>query len=222
MKSILVIAAHPDDEVLGCGGAIAKHVSQGDEVNLVIMSDGVKSRTKYSNEELKNRLDSTKSSQVILGISKTFLLDFPDNKMDTIPLLKIIKELELIIERIRPSVIYTHHFGDLNIDHQITFSAVMTAARPLPNSSVKEIFGFEVLSSTDFLPNNKTSFRPTYFIDISRFFKIKTRALKAYGFEMRDPPHSRSIQHVEIMAKHRGFCVGIDFAEAFEVYRVIK
>jgi N-acetylglucosamine malate deacetylase 1 len=222
MKKVLVIAAHPDDEVLGCGGAIAKHVSQGDEFHLVFMSDGVKSRSQFLEENLKQRMNASKLAQSLLGITSSQYLDFQDNRMDSIALLDIIQKLEPIIDNLKPSVVYTHHQGDLNIDHQLTHSAVITACRPVPNFSVREIYGFEVLSSTEWSNSQQSIFRPTFYTDITKHISKKISAAKAYQEEMRDPPHSRSIKHIEILAQHRGYSIGVDMAEAFEVYRIVS
>jgi N-acetylglucosamine malate deacetylase 1 len=222
MKKVLVIAAHPDDEVLGCGGMIAKHVSQGDEVHTVFMSDGVKSRSQFSEEKLKQRMNASKLSQSVLGITSSQYLDFQDNRMDSIALLDIIQKLEPVIDKLKPSVVYTHHHGDLNIDHQLTHSAVITACRPVPNFSVCEIYGFEVLSSTEWSNSQQSLFRPTFYTDITKHISKKISAAKAYQEEMRDPPHSRSIKHIEILAQHRGYSIGVDMAEAFEVYRIVS
>ena len=222
MKTVLIIAAHPDDEVLGCGGTIAKHISKGDEVHLVFMSDGVNSRSQVLEKNLKSRKDASKLAQAILGITSSKYLDFPDNRMDSVSLLDIIQKLEPIINKLKPSIIYTHNHRDLNIDHQLTNSAVMTACRPLPNSSVREIYGFEVLSSTEWSNFQKTSFNPKFFVDITQYMQKKISALNEYEDEMRAPPHSRSIKHIEVLAKHRGFSIGVDMAEAFEIYRIIN
>lgn len=222
MKNVLVIAAHPDDEALGCGGTIAKHISQGDEVHMIFMSDGVNSRSNVSEKNLKSRKEISKIALTKLGITSSQYLDFPDNKMDSIPLLDIVQKLEPIIKQLKPSIIYTHNHSDLNIDHQLTNSAVMTACRPLPNSSVREIYGFEILSSTEWSNDQKTSFNPKFFVDITHYMPKKLSVLNEYNAEMRAPPHSRSIKHIEALAQHRGYSVGVDMAEAFEVYRIIK
>ena len=222
MKKILVIAAHPDDEVLGCGGTIAKHISKKDKVYVIFMANGVDSRNSPSKKDLKDRILSSKLAKNILGITSSYHLNFPDNKMDSIPILNVIQKLEEIIKKINPEIVYTHHEGDLNIDHKITNAAVMTACRPLPNSSIKQIYGFEVLSSTEWSTQIKSSFKPTFYNDITKYKKKKIRAIKAYGLEMRNKPHSRSIEHLEILAQHRGYSVGVEFAEAFEVYRIIN
>lgn len=222
MKNILVVAAHADDEVLGCGGTIARHVAEDDDVHLVLMADGVHSRPGSSMKDSVHRVEASQRAQMILGISSLHSLQLPDNSMDSIPLLEIVQALESHIEKIRPAVIYTHHHGDLNIDHRITHAAVMTACRPVPGSSVSEIYGFEVLSSTEWATPHKLPFIPNYFVDISKHLRTKLRALEAYTEEMRKAPHSRSIEHIEVLARHRGYSIGINAAEAFEAYRVIR
>jgi len=219
---VLVVAAHADDEALGCGGTIAWHVSEGDSVHLVVMADGVNSRSSATVADAEQRNHALYKAQKILGISSIECFGFLDNKMDSIPLLDIVKPLEAAICNIQPSVIYTHHHGDLNVDHQVTHKAVMTACRPIPRSSVKEIYGFEVLSSTEWATPQQYPFIPNLFIDISVELMTKMNAIDAYDKEMRSVPHSRSRTHVELLAKHRGYCVGVDAAEAFMTYRILK
>ncbi len=220
-KTVLVVASHADDEVLGCGGTIARLVSEGDKVHLVLMADGVHSRAASTQADLDERLAAASKAHEILGISSVSYLELPDNKMDSKPLLEVVQALEPIIRKISPSLILTHHHGDLNIDHQITQRAVMTACRPQPGCSVKAIYGFEVLSSTEWTVPEKDPFLPNLFVDISAHLNAKLRALEAYSQEMREVPHSRSIQHAEVLARHRGFCMGMEAAEAFVVYRII-
>ena len=228
MKTILVIAAHPDDEVLGCGGTIARLTSEGSNVYTLILGEGVTSRdrkrdlAKRENEiaELKKQAENANR---ILGVKKVYTFDFPDNRFDTIPLLDIIKTIEKIKEDIKPDIVFTHHYGDLNIDHQITFKAVMTASRPTKDESVKEVYSFEIPSSTEWnAPSSLTHFMPEYFVDISKTIKLKVRAMKEYKCEIREYPHPRSIESIEIKAKQRGIQVGLEAAEAFEVIRLIK
>jgi len=158
----------------------------------------------------------------ILGLQRIEYLGFPDNCMDSLSLLKIVQALESVIQTFAPNVIYTHHYGDLNIDHRVTHNAVMTACRPLPQYSVGEIYSFEVLSSTEWASSSRGPFLPNYFVDISDFLDRKIRALQAYELEMRAVPHSRSIEHAECLARHRGYSVGVNAAEAFMSIRQIR
>lgn len=218
-NKVLVIVAHPDDEVLGCGGTIYRHILAGDEVRLLIMSSGVGSR-KHSNEiELANRKQAALDAAKILGIQDTYFFDFPDNAMDSIPILEIIKSIELILDKYAPNIIYTHHFGDLNIDHRITCMAVLTACRPLPGSLIQSIYSFEIPSSTNFISNQPDLFIPNTFIDISAVWDKKVDALRCYDFEMRPFPHARSERAIEAQAISRGCSVGLKKAEAFSLHR---
>lgn len=220
-ETVLIVAAHADDEVLGCGGAIARHVADGASVHAVFLADGVNSRANQTQADLERRLCAAKVAHEILGIEKVEYLGFPDNCMDSVPLLNVVRGLEEVIQSIRPEVVYTHHHGDLNVDHRIANQAVMTACRPLPGSSVKQILSFEVPSSTDWSNPCQEPFVPNFFVNITDYFDRKLQALKAYQLEMRDPPHSRSTQHVESLARHRGSSIGLDFAEAFVSIRQI-
>jgi LmbE family N-acetylglucosaminyl deacetylase len=219
--TILAAFAHPDDEVLGCGGTIARHVDDGDEVSLIFMADGVGARDENISQSIVIRNEARDKALKILGVSEFYSLDFPDNKMDSIPLLEVVKGLELIIEKLKPHRIYTHHYGDLNVDHRITHQAVMTACRPQPGICAKEILTFEVMSSTEWGLKSNNQFSPNVFVEITEYLDKKLDALSAYEVEMRPYPHSRSIQHLEFLAKHRGNCVGVESAEAFEGVRFL-
>jgi len=220
-KKILVVAAHADDEALGCGATIRKHILDGDNVSIVFMTDGVGARS-IDDVAVANRVKAKEDALKIYGVTYAEQFDFADNALDSVPLLEIIKVLENVISKLKPDVIYTHFHGDLNVDHRICFEAVMVATRPVPGSCVKEIYGFEVLSSTDwqFIPDNK--FIPQLYVDVSDCFTDKLKALGAYSEEMRESPHSRSLDHIASLAKYRGLTIGVNFAEAFMIYRVLR
>lgn len=220
-NKVLVIAAHADDETLGCGGTIVRHTHNGDKVTVLIMTDGVSSRIGGVSKEIKNRVNSLHNAMKVLGVDDIRSLSFPDNQMDSIPLLSVTKEIEHIISEVKPTIVYTHYAHDLNIDHRITNNAVMTACRPQPNSSVMKLLTFEVLSSTEWNSQSTPSFCPNYFIDISEYWLQKLKALECYESEMRAPPHSRSYQNLEALAKFRGSSVGLDKAESFVIERII-
>lgn len=222
MSIVLVVAAHTDDEALGCGGTIARHVAEGDIVYAVFMADGVFSRTVCDQVDFARRMQAAENAKVILGIKEYFYLGLPDNRMDSIPLIDVVQKLEPIIDRLKPNIVYTHHHGDLNVDHRITHQAVMTACRPLPESSVRAIYAFEVMSSTEWATPTQEPFLPNYFVDISAHLSTKNDALDAYRVEMRKAPHSRSMQHLSSLASHRGETVGVLAAEAFVSIRVLN
>ena len=221
MTRVMVIAAHPDDEVLGCGGVIAKHVNKGDQVHVVFMTNGVSSRDS-SFKEIQERERSAKNAANILSVSSIQQFDFPDNKMDTAALLDVVQLIEEAIDKLQPEIIYTHHIGDLNIDHQVTHKAVMTACRPQPNFCVKKIYSFEVVSSTEWQTPGVLPFLPNVFIDITDFIHIKKQVLSAYSKEMRQPSHSRSVDNILRLSALRGNSVGMDYAEAFMLLRELK
>lgn len=218
---VLVVAAHSDDEALGCSGTMAKHVAVGDQVHVLFMTDGVGSR-KGLKSEAHDRLSSAEKAAKILGVISMQNLNFPDNKMDTVSLLDVTQAVESKITEIQPTIIYTHHVGDLNIDHQITHKAVMTACRPQPGFCVKEIYTFEVLSSTEWQTPGLMPFIPNVFVDISAHIDIKREVLKAYSEEMCESPHSRNAGNVIDHASVRGCAVGIEYVEAFVSVREIK
>ncbi|WP_457564441.1 PIG-L deacetylase family protein [Caminibacter sp.] len=216
MKKILIVAAHPDDEVLGCFGSVAKLIKQGYEAYTLILSKGKTSRGESQAGFEEEILDANKS----IGIKEVILKDFPDNSFDSVPLLEIVKEIEEVKREITPQIIFTHFRNDLNIDHQITYKAVITATRPMQEESAKEIYSFEVLSSTEW--NYPRSFSPNVFFDISENIEDKIKAMSFYKSELREFPHPRSLEGIKLNAKTQGMKVGVEFAEAFECVRIIK
>jgi LmbE family N-acetylglucosaminyl deacetylase len=226
MKKILVIAAHPDDEVLGCGGTIAKLVKEGNEVHVVLAAEGLTSRQVNRNQtELKKEFDElykkAKDANDHLGVTSLEFLGFPDNRMDSVDLLDIIKKIEIKLEKFFADVIYTHFPSDLNVDHRLLSEAVLTATRPMPGQGVKKIFFFEVPSSTDwkFGGSGQSFFSPNVFVNIESTLSQKMRALAHYQSEMRAFPHARSLENLENLAKVRGAHVGYKAAEAFILAR---
>lgn len=228
MNKILIIAAHPDDETLGCGGTIAKYTKRGDKVYCLFLGRGKTSRYPDQKteavEKAKTLLEKeAQEAAKILGILEIFFKDFPDQQYDTAGFLNVVKAIERIKERIKPNIVFTHHQGDLNLDHQITFKAALTACRPLKDETVKKIYSFEVPSSTEWgNPKGENYFRPNVFIDISNTFSKKIEALKAYKSELRDYPHPRSVKGLEIIAQYWGTVAGGELIEAFELIREIK
>ncbi|EDU36135.1 N-acetylglucosaminylphosphatidylinositol deacetylase [Clostridium sporogenes ATCC 15579] len=226
MSNILVIAAHPDDEILGVGGTVLKHNKDGDECFGLILGEGMTSR--YNKRELA---DSTKVEKLhedtfkaakIVGYKKIYMENLPDNRFDSVPLLDIIKIIEEYIENIKPDIIYTHFGGDLNIDHKITFEAVLTATRPIGNEYVKEIYAFETVSSTEWNFSSTSNFKPNYFIDITETLDEKLKAMECYKSELRQFPHPRSNKNLKASALKWGSVISKEYAEAFEVIRIIK
>lgn len=228
MTSALVIAAHPDDEVLGCGGTIARMADAGWDVHVLILAEGATSRDAGRDRaargaELSELATCAHKAGAVLGAASVSLEAFPDNRMDGIELLDVVKRIEAELARVRPERVLTHHFGDVNIDHTVVHHATAAACRALPDSPVRELLYFEVPSSTEWrTPHSGGPFAPSLFVDIDTTLARKLRALEAYACEMRAFPHPRSLQAVEHLARWRGACAGRAAAEAFEIGRRIE
>lgn len=227
-KRILVVAAHPDDEVLGVGGTIIRHAGKGDKVKILLMAEGLTSRAAQRNvKSFQSELDALHENAArvaqALGAQGTKLFNFPDNRMDGVELLDVVKAIEGEIDDFCPEIVYTHHAGDVNIDHLRTHEAVVTACRSLPGQSVRELYFFETPSSTEWqIQTSDKVFLPALYVDIADVFEQKIKVLGLYAAEMRDYPHSRSYKAVEILARCRGYAAGLEFAEAFSVGRIIR
>jgi LmbE family N-acetylglucosaminyl deacetylase len=226
-QKILVVAAHSDDETLGCGGTIAKHVAKGDSIHVVFLTDGVGSRNEDCSgaTDAVARVSASIAALEVLGVSELNItsFSFPDNALDSVPLLEVVKAIESVVSNIKAEVVYTHHAGDLNIDHRYAYEATMTACRPQPESSVKEIYSYEVPSSTAWVgASYGRHFKPNRYVEITDFINSKMEALMEYDEEMRIFPHARSREALEHLARYRGSQVGLLAAEAFVVERIIK
>ena len=221
-ETILAIVAHPDDEALGAGGTLARHAAKGDAVHILFLADGVGARGN-DKAAAERRVKAARLAASALGARGPEFLGLPDNRLDRLDLLDIVQPIENVIRKIAPQTIYTHHAGDLNVDHEHCHRAVLTACRPLPGSPVRRIYAMEVASSTEWSsPNLGNAFMPTHFVDISDTLQAKRRALEAYGEEMRPFPHARSYEAVDALAAWRGASAGLRAAEAFMVVREIE
>ena len=221
-KKILIIVAHTDDETLGCGSAIQWHNKQKDKVYAVSFTNGVSSRKNISKFNIKSRLFSSTQVSRFLNFSWVDRYNFPDNELDKISTLEVAKIIEKIKKKIKPSIIYTHHYSDLNVDHQKIFNATIAAFRPLKASKFDEIRLMEVPSATDYgQKKNQHNFVPNLFLNSKKFYKRKINAIKLYKNEVKKYPNSRSIKGIINLMKYRGNQVGLDYAEAFEVFKKI-
>ena len=226
-QRVLVVAAHPDDEILGLGGTLARHVDDGDEVRTLILAEGATSRDDVRDadgrrDELDELVLAAKRAADALGIAAPEMLGLPDNRMDSMTLLDVIKPIEQLVRSYKPQIVYTHHGGDLNVDHQMAHQAVITACRPLPGSSVEAIYAFETVSSTEWATESTgDTFRPNRFVGIGAQLDRKLAALEAYASEMAPFPHARSMGGVRALAALRGASVGVEAAEAFMVLREV-
>jgi LmbE family N-acetylglucosaminyl deacetylase len=212
MQKILAVCAHPDDEILGLGATLRKHVLSGDEVYCLILGEGAICR------ELEggNLISQSQEAGKIIGFKEMYFKCLPDNKFDTVPLLEICQTVEKYVDKIKPDRIYTHH-NDLNIDHCLIRRAVLTACRP---PTVKEIYAFETPSSTEWTFDG--SFKPNVFIEVDEIeLSQKFSALKCYKTEIRKSPHPRSIRALLSRAEYWGTVAGVEHAEAFELIRKV-
>jgi len=214
---ILVIAPHPDDEVLGCGGTIARLSGQDYDVFILIVTRGY--TPDWSEEFLKNRPKEIKKSHKILGVKKTLFLNYLTVKLDAIPKKELNDNLAEIIEQVKPDIVFIPHKGDLNHDHRIIFESSLVALRPT-KWKVSKVFTYEVLSETEW-GYEIAMFKPNVYYDITETFQVKIEAMQAYSSELREFPHPRSLEAIEALAKKRGSEIGVKYAEAFYLLREI-
>lgn len=222
--TVLCVAAHPDDEVLGVGGTLARHVDEGEDVHVCLLSDGVTSRydDDDATDEIRRRRERAERACEELGAAVSFH-EFPDNSFDSVPLLDIVQTVEEEIERHAPETVYTHHYGDLNVDHELACRATVTATRPLRDSAVERVLAFETLSATEWsTPKAGNAFQPTTFVNVSDQMGRKVDALSHYAGELRDPPHPRTVESVEKNASVWGAKSGVEAAEPFELLRAVR
>ena len=224
---ILVVAAHPDDEILGCGGCVCKWSGMGAEVRALVLAEGLTSRTadpESVDDNAKESLrENARESAEIVGYESICFESFPDNRMDSVDLLDVVLVIGGYIDRLRPDIVLTHHHGDLNIDHRVAFQAVITACRPLAVNLVKTILSFETPSATEWnFPYYANTFSPNVFIDISEHIDKKLEALSCYVTESREAPHPRSLESLRAIASRWGSVVERPYVEALELIRTVS
>ena len=220
-ERVAVIVAHPDDEVLAFGGTLCRHADLGHPVSILFLATGLAARTadgKVDPADIQRLREEARAAGKIMNVQDIEFSDFPDNRMDSVPLLDVIKVISAFVERVDPTVIYTHHVGDLNVDHAIVARAVITACRPIPGARVQKIYAGEILSSSEYsLP--QTRFLPNTYVPIEPYIDRKRDALKCYTSEIRYWPHPRSIKAVALAARLRGSECGLEAAEALWLLR---
>ncbi len=225
MKTVLIVAAHPDDEILGVGATAARHAAQKDAVYALILGEGQTSRGTHREDTEKEVVDAlhqnTLESAKAIGFRDVFFADFPDNRFDEVDLLDIVKAVEEKIRALQPQIVYTHYSGDLNVDHQYTARAALTAARPVGDYCVEEIYAFETLSSSEwnFDYSAQPAFCPNVFVDITEYYAQKEKAMQSYVSELCAFPHPRSLEGMDVLSKTRGMAAGMQRAEAFMLIR---
>lgn len=225
MRDIMIVAAHPDDEILGVGGTVRRLVNEGKHIHAVILAEGLTSRRDSRNntnkEELLELQEDAKRAAGKVGYESIEFCSLPDNRMDCLELLDIVKLVSRYIEKYQPDTIFTHHHGDLNIDHRRTCEAVLTACRPVGNYSVQRIYAFETPSSTEWNYHYAEPFMPNVYFDVTDTFEDKMSGMACYKTESTVYPHPRSSEALRALAKYRGANVGVGMAEAFQLIREV-
>ncbi len=212
----LVISPHPDDETIGAGGTIARHIAEGDEVYLCIVTQGYSPPWSEDIVEIARR--QVEAVQKVFGIKRVFFLGFPTVKLNTVPNRELTDALKRVVDEVKPEVVYTSSANDVNQDHRIVFDATLVATRPLPGSPVRRLLCYEVSPTTRF---GNTPFVPNVFVEIEPFLDKKLEAMKCYKTELQEPPHPRSLESLKLIAQERGLSVGLKTAECFELVREI-
>jgi len=229
-KKILIVVAHPDDEILGLGATMHKIIRETNcETRVVILGEGITSRsddrdTEKWEKELDIHKANIESAANAIGYGEVSVYDFPDNRFDSVDLLDLVKTIEKEKQDFNPDIIFTHHGGDVNIDHQITFQAVNTACRPMEQENVRSIITFETASGTEWIAStDPRRFVPNFYFSIEKVdLDAKIKAMESYKFEKRPYPHPRSPEALEIIAKRWGTVVGTQMAEALCIVRHIQ
>ena len=222
-STVLIVAAHPDDEVLGCAATAARRASRGDAVHVAILGTGLAARGPADAAALAALREDAGAVGEMLGAKSVSFADLPDNRFDTVALLDIVKQVERWLEDVAPDAVYTHHPGDLNVDHRLTFQAVLTATRPLPDAGVRELYAFEVPSATEWaFQRFEPVFRPSVFEDVTDTIDLKVACMARYAGEARDFPHPRSAEALRATARRWGSVAGMAYAEAFELIRSLR
>lgn len=224
--NVLVIAAHPDDEVLGCGGTIARLAHEGAQVSILILAQGLTSRENFDplkdRDQLTVHHERAREAGRILGAKEVNLAGFPDQKMDTLPLLEVTQRIEREIARVQPDIVFTHHGGDLNMDHAITFRATMTATRPMRGGCAMRLYAYEIASSTEWAFHQfEPRFLPQVFFEVAPYMEKKLAAMRVYESEVREYPHPRSPKALQAQGIRWAAATGLEAAEAFVLVREI-
>jgi len=222
-EKILCISAHPDDETFGCGGTLARHANDGDSIGVIAMADGIASRGGVTAANIEKRHGAFRRACATLGGRReennyVFPHQFADNMMDNVALIEAVRYIERHVAAFKPTIVYTHGQGDLNVDHRIVHEAVNVACRPQPGCTVRSLYYFEVPCSTRW----GTGFEPNHYVDIESTLETKALACHEYADELRPPPHPRSLENIYTLAQMRGASVSMKVAEAFIVGRTIR
>lgn len=215
---VLIIAPHPDDETIGAGGVIARHIAQGDEVSWCIVTEGY--APSWSEETLVKARRQIDAVGAFFGFKNVYRLGFPSVKLNTVPHIELCNALQGVIDEVRPDVVYTTSRNDANLDHRIVYDCTLVAVRPLPGNAVRRVLSYEIGYTRYFgAPSGAVAFQPNVFVDISGHLETKLDAMRLYETELRRTPHPRCIESIRLLAQERGLCVGYAAAECFELVR---
>ena len=224
--NVLVFAPHPDDEVLGCGGTIARYVAEGNNVYICVVTSGFPPIYEKDYEDAKKngwphiQYPDIMKAHKLLGIKETFFLQFPTVMLETVPRYELNGKINEIIQKIKPEVLFIPHFGDMQRDHSLVSEAVMVAVRPKNDGTVRYVYSYETLSETEWnVPHVTNSFIPNTFVSIVSFLDIKLEALNCFTTQVCEFPNPRSLRAVEALARLRGSTMGVEAAEAFSLIR---
>ena len=215
---VLVVIPHADDEILGCGGTLAKHTACGDHVHALVVTRGAKDL--FTQKERARTRSELKQALSVVGAKGCYFLDFPAPKLDIVPNHKIADGIKKVLASVKPSIVYLPHRGDIHVDHKAVYNATLVAARPTQGDCIRRLLSYETLSETDWAsPSAEDAFVPTVFIDISSHIETKLKAMACYRSQLKDPPHPRSLDALKALARLRGSTVGFEWAEAFMLVR---
>lgn len=218
--NVLVLAPHPDDEVLGCGGTICRHIANGDRVVVLVATRGAPEL--YSDEAIAQTRAEAKRAHERLGVTETRFLEFPAPALDTVPRYQIANAVADVIRELEIEVLYVPHHGDIHSDHGHLYHAALVAARPHADCPVKRILAYETISETEWSPPRPdAAFVPTVFIDISEHLAAKLEAMSCFETQVQPPPSARSLRTIEALARFRGSTIARDAAESFMLIREI-
>ncbi|MDP5200720.1 PIG-L deacetylase family protein [Flavobacterium sp. DG2-3] len=221
MKNIIVVSAHPDDETLGVGGTILKHINNGDKVYWLIVTNVFESQG-FSKERVESRQEEIKEVEKLLGITKTFFLNYPTMTLSSSSLLKMVPEISEIFTKVEPEVIYTLNRSDAHSDHRVIFDAVMACTKSFRYPFIKKILMYECISETEFAPAlAEKMFLPNYFVDITDYIEQKLEVMKVFDSEISEHPFPRSLENIKALAHFRGASVGVKYAESFQLLKYI-
>lgn len=219
--TILIIAPHPDDEILGCGGTIAKRTADGHDVYVCVVTKG--DEPLFNKDYVEQGRSECREADCFLGVKETLFLDFPAVRLEEVPRYKLNDAIHQVVQRIKPDEVYIPHRGDMQLDHKMVVDAAMVALRPKYEHVVKRIYAYETLSETGWdIPNTVNEFIPTVYEDISNVLQKKIQAMKIFKSQLSDFPGTRSLGAIDALAKYRGALVNVDAAEAFSLIREIK